>query len=114
VPLPRVAVGQLRCIGPAVRTGGGGGLARRTSTAPTAGAVLVVVVTAITAFAAFVVILGPVAAMGRARLRERRWLGHWGHNIGVERRQGSRRFGTVHVKLLQEQIILNFEKVQKR
>jgi hypothetical protein len=41
-------------------------------------------------------------------------LGRRGRNIGVERRRGSRRSGTVHVKLIQEQIILNFEEVQKR
>jgi hypothetical protein len=85
-----------------------------------AGAVLAVVATAITAIAIFVVILGPVATgaavatIGRARWRGRRWLGRRGCNIGVERRRGSRRSGTVHVKLLQERIILNFEKVWKR
>jgi hypothetical protein len=46
--------------------------------------------------------------------RARRWLGRRGCNVGVERRRGSRRSGTVHVKLLQEQIIPNFEEVQKR
>jgi hypothetical protein len=67
----------------------------------------------------FVVILGPVvtgaaiAAMVQARQRGRRRLGRRGCNVGVERRRGSWRPGTVHVKLLQEQIILNFEKVQK-
>jgi hypothetical protein len=107
VPLPRVAVGQPRCVGPAVGTSGGGGLARRDTMASTVGAVLAVVAVAITAIAVFVVILGPiatdaaVAAMGRARWHERRWLGRRGCNVGVERHRGSRRSGTIHVKLLQ-------------
>jgi hypothetical protein len=54
-----------------------------------------------------------VAAMGRARRRERWWLGCRRCNIGVEQRQGSRRPGTVHVKLLKEQVIMNFEELQK-
>jgi hypothetical protein len=106
VPLARVAIGRPRSIGPAVRTSGGGGLARRATTAPVAGAVLAVVAAAITAIAVFVVILGPVvtgaaiATMGRARQRGRWWLGHRGCNVGVECRRGSRRSGTIHVKLL--------------
>jgi hypothetical protein len=73
VPLPRVAVGRPQCVGPAVRTSWGGGLARRATTTSAAGAVLAIVAAAITAIAVFVVILGPVstsaavAAMGRAR-----------------------------------------------
>jgi hypothetical protein len=120
VPLLRVAVGQPRCVGPAVGTSGGGGLARRATTASAASAVLAVVAAAITAVAVFVVILGSVAtsatvvAMGRVSRRGRWWLGRWGRNVGVERRWGSRRSSTVHVKLLQEQIIPNFEEVQKR
>jgi hypothetical protein len=120
VPLPRVPVGRPRCVGPAVRTSWGGGLARRATTASVVGAILTVVVAAITIIAVFVVILGPVAtgavvvAMGWARWRGRWWLGRRGRNVGVERRRGSRRSGTVHVKLLQEQIIPNFDEVQKR
>jgi hypothetical protein len=119
LPLSRVAVGRPRCVGTAVGTSGGGGLARRATTASAANAVLAVVATAITAIAVFVVVLGPLATgvavviIGRARRRGRRWLGRQGCNIGVERRRGSRRPGTVHVKLLQEQIILNLEEVQK-
>jgi hypothetical protein len=64
VPLPRVAVGQPWCIGPAVRTIGSGGLARRATTTPAAGAVLAVVAIAIIAIAIFVVILGPVPPQG--------------------------------------------------
>jgi hypothetical protein len=81
------------------------------------GVVLAVVAAASTAIAVFVVILGPVAtsaAIGWARRRGRWRLGCRGCNVGVERRWGSRRPGTVHVKLLQEQIILNFEKVRER
>jgi hypothetical protein len=47
---------------------GGGGLARRATTASVAGAVLAVVITVITAIVVFVVIVRPVAtgaAMGR-------------------------------------------------
>jgi hypothetical protein len=101
-----VAVGRPQSLDPAVGTSGGGGLARRATTASAAGAVLAVVVAAITAIAVFVVVLGPVAtgaavaAMGRARRHGRRWLGHLGRNIGVERRWGSRRPDTVHVNLL--------------
>jgi hypothetical protein len=115
VPLPRLVVGQSRCVGPAAGTSGGGGLARRTSV----GSGLAVVAVAITTIAVFVVILGPVAtgaavaAMGRVRRRGRHWLGRRGRNVGVERRRGNRRLGTVHVKLLEEQTILNFEEVQK-
>jgi hypothetical protein len=104
VPLPRVAVGRLRCVVPTVRTSGGGGLARRATTASAAGAILAVVAAAITTIADFVVVLGSVAAVaaiGRARRRGRRWLGCRGCNVGVERRRGSRRPGTVHVNLLQ-------------
>jgi hypothetical protein len=95
-------------------------LARRATTAPAAGVVLAIVATAITTIAIFIVILGPVAtdaaaaAMGWARRCGRRWLGRRGRNIGVERRRGNRKTGTVHVKLLQEQIIPNFEEVRKR
>jgi hypothetical protein len=60
LPLPRVAVGRPRCVGPAVRTNGGGGLARRATTASAAIAVLAVVAAAITAIAVFVVVLVPV------------------------------------------------------
>jgi hypothetical protein len=111
VPLPRVVVGRPRCVGPTVG---------RATTAPAAGAVLVVVAATIIAIAVFVVIHGPVAtgaavaAMGRVRRRERWWLGHRGCNVGVEHYWGCRRFDTVHVKLLQEQIIPNFEEVRKR
>jgi hypothetical protein len=84
----------------------GRGLARRATTASAACVVLTVVATAITAIAVFIVILGlvatgvAVAAMGWARRRGRRWLGRRGCNVGVERRRGSQRPGTVHVKLL--------------
>jgi hypothetical protein len=61
VPLSRVAVGQPRCVGPAVGTNGGSGLARRATTTSVAGVVLVVVATASTAIVIFIVILGPVA-----------------------------------------------------
>jgi hypothetical protein len=53
VPLPRVAIGRPRCVGPAVRTSGGGGLARRATTASAVVAVLAVVAAAITASAVF-------------------------------------------------------------
>jgi hypothetical protein len=82
-------------------------------------AVLTVVAAAITAIVIFVVVLVPVATgavvtvIGRARRRGRRWLGRWGRSVGVERRRGSQRPGTVHVNLLQQHIIPNFEKVQK-
>jgi hypothetical protein len=117
VPLPRVVVGRPRCVGPTVGISGGSGLARRATTAPAVGAVLAVVAATIIAIAVFVVIHGPVAtgvavaAMGRVRHRERWWLGHRGRNVGVEHRWGSRRFDTIHVKLIQEQIIPNFEEV---
>jgi hypothetical protein len=117
VPLPRVVKGRPRCVGPAVGTSGGGGLARRATTASVAGVVFAIVPAAITAIVVFVVILGPVATgatvaiMGRVRRRGRWWLGRRGHNVGVERRRGSRRPDIVHVKLLQEQIIPNFEEV---
>jgi hypothetical protein len=85
----------------------GGGLAKRATTADAAVAVLAVVAAAITAIAVFVVVLVPVvigatvSAIGRVRRRGRRWLGRRGHSVGVERRQGSWRPGTVHVNLLQ-------------
>jgi hypothetical protein len=60
VPLPRVAIGRPRCVGPAVITSGGGGLARR-ATMASAAVVLAVVAAAITAIAVFVVVLVPVA-----------------------------------------------------
>jgi hypothetical protein len=106
VLLPRVAVGRPRCIGLAVGISGGGGLARRATTAPAAGAILAVVAAFITAITVFVVILGPVATgvavatMAWVRRRGRRWLGRRGCNAGVECHRGSRRSGTVHVKLL--------------
>jgi hypothetical protein len=108
VPLPRVAIGRPWCVGPAIEISGGGGLARRVTTASAVDAVLAVVVAAITSIAVFVVILGPVAtgvavvAMGWARRCGRRWIGHWGRNVGVEHHRGSQRPGTVYVKLLQE------------
>jgi hypothetical protein len=107
MPLPRVAIGRPRCVGPAVETGGGGGLARRATTASATIAALAVVAAAITAITVFVVVLVPVAtcaavsAIGQARRRGRRWLGHRGRSIGIECRRGSRRPGTVHVNLLQ-------------
>jgi hypothetical protein len=54
---------------------------------------------------------GAVAAMGRTRDGVKKVALSPGCNVGVERCQGSWRLSTVHVKLLQEQIILNFEKV---
>jgi hypothetical protein len=78
VPLPWVVIGRPLCIGSAVGTSGGGGLARRATTASTISVVLAVVAAAITAIAVFVVILEPVAigaaiaAMGRARQPGRR------------------------------------------
>jgi hypothetical protein len=77
VPLPWVAVGRPRCVGPAIGTSGGGGLARRATIAPAADAVLVIVSAAITVIVVFVVIPGPVAAvasMGWVRRRGRRCL----------------------------------------
>jgi hypothetical protein len=113
------AVHRARCIGPTVGTSGGGGLARRPTTTSAASVVLVVMAVAITAIVVFVAILGSVATgaivatMGQARRRGRRWLGRRGCNVGVEHRRGSWKPGTVYVKLLQEQIIPNFEEVQK-
>jgi hypothetical protein len=104
VPLPRVAVGQPRCVGPTVGTSGGGGLARRATTASATVVVLAVVVTAITTITVFVIVLVPVAtsaAIGQARRRGRRWLSRRGHSVGVERCRGSRRPDTVCVNLLQ-------------
>jgi hypothetical protein len=104
VPLPRVVVGRPWCVGPAVRTSGDGGLARR---ATMTSAAVVVVATTITAIAVFVIVLVPfatgaaVSAIGRARRCGRRRLGRRGRSVGVERRRGSRRPGTVHVNLLQ-------------
>jgi hypothetical protein len=63
VPLPRVAVGRPWCVGPAVGTSGGGGLARRSITTSVASVVLAVVAAAITAIVVFVVILRPIAAV---------------------------------------------------
>jgi hypothetical protein len=106
VPLPWVAVGQPQCVGPVVGTSGGGGLARRATTASAAFAVLSVVAAAITVIAVFVVVLVSFAisvafsAIGRVRRRGRRWLGRRGHSVGVERCRGSRRLGTVHANLL--------------
>jgi hypothetical protein len=120
VPLPRVAIGWAQCVGSTVGTSGGGGLARRATITSTAGAVLAVVPTAITTIVVFVVVLGPVAtgaavaAIGRARQCGRRWLGCQGCNVGVGCRRGSQRPGTIHVKLLEEQIIPNLEEVWKR
>jgi hypothetical protein len=69
-----VAIGRPRYVGPAIRTSGGGALARRATTASGAVTVLAVVATVITAIVVFVVVLVPVAtgadvsAIGRARL----------------------------------------------
>jgi hypothetical protein len=77
VPLPQVAVGQSRCVGPAIGTSGDGGLARRATTTSATVAVLAVVAAAITAIAVFVVVLISVATgaaiftIGRARRRRR-------------------------------------------
>jgi hypothetical protein len=107
VALPRVVVGRPRCVGRAVGTNGGGGLARRASTASAAVAVLAVVAAVITAIVVFVVVLvlvatgAAVSAIGRARRRGRRWLGRRGYRVGVERRRGSRRPDTIYVNLLQ-------------
>jgi hypothetical protein len=107
VPLPRVAVGRPRCVGPVVGTSWGGGLVRRAITAFVTVVVLAVVATAITAIAVFVVVLVPVvisaavSTIGRVRRCGRQWLGCRGRNVGVERRWGSRRPDTVHVNLLQ-------------
>jgi hypothetical protein len=60
VPLQWVAVGRSRCVGLAVGTSGGGGLARRATTVSAAIACLAVVAVAITAIVVFVVILVPV------------------------------------------------------
>jgi hypothetical protein len=97
----------------------GAGLARRAMTASATSDVLVVVAAAMTAIVVFVVVLGSVAtdaavaAIGWVRRRGRWWLGRRGCNVGVEHRRGSRRTGTVHVKLLHDQIIPNHEEVQK-
>jgi hypothetical protein len=105
--LPLVAVGQPRCVGPAVGTSGGSGLSRRATTASAVVAVLVVAAAAITAIVVFVVVLVPVATgaavstIGWVRQRGRRWLDRLGRSVGVEHCQGSRRPGTVHVNLLQ-------------
>jgi hypothetical protein len=107
VPLTRVTVSRPRCVGPAIGTSGGGGLARRATTASTAVAVLAVVTATITAIEVFIVVLVPVATgaaistIGRARRCGRWWLSHRGHSVSVERRRGSRRPGTIHVNLLQ-------------
>jgi hypothetical protein len=107
MPLPRVAVGRSRCIGPAIRTSGGGGLARRATIASVVVAVLVVVAAVIIAITVFVVVLVPIATgaivsvIGQAKQHGRRLLSRWGCSVGVERRRGSRRPDTVHVNLLQ-------------
>jgi hypothetical protein len=91
VPLPRVAVGRPRCVGPTGGTSGAGGLARRATTTTAAVAVLAVAAAASTAIAVFVVVLVPVATgaavstIGWARRRGRRWIGRRGRNVGVER-----------------------------
>jgi hypothetical protein len=91
-------------------------LARRAITAT-----IVVVVTAVVATAmAAVAVLVPVAtvvvvaASGWARRCGGRWLGCRGHSVGVEHRWGSRMTCTIHVDLLQYQVVLNFEKVRER
>jgi hypothetical protein len=66
-----------------------------------------------TAITVFVLVLRPVTAIAWVRQLGRQRLGCRGCNIGVEHRRGSRRPDTVYVNLLQEQIIPNFEKVQK-
>jgi hypothetical protein len=92
-------------MSPCHRNQWGGGLARRATTTSAAIAVLTVVAAAITAIAVFVIVLVPVATgvavstIGRARRRGRWWLGRRGRNVGVERRRGSRKPGTVHVNL---------------
>jgi hypothetical protein len=107
VPLPRVVVGRPWCVGPAVRTSGGGGMAKRATTASATIAVLAVVAAAITAIAVFIVVLVPVATgaavstIERARHRGRWWLGRRGRNVGVERRRSSWRPDAIHVNLLQ-------------
>jgi hypothetical protein len=120
VPLSRVPVGRARGVGPAVRTGGGGrwsgqkshhDLLRRCCSCRC--------VRRHDRYCSFY--CGTWFGCHRrrccrhwvARRHGRRWLGHWGRNIGVERRRGSRMPGTIHVNLLQEQIIANFEEVQK-
>jgi hypothetical protein len=70
VPLPRVAVGRPQCVGPAIKTSGGGGLARRAPTTSTVGAVLAIVAAAITAIVVFVVVLGPVATVATIDRRD--------------------------------------------
>jgi hypothetical protein len=107
VPLPRVAIGRSRCVGPVIRTSGGGGLAKRATMASTVVACLAIVVVVITTIAVFVVILvsvttgAAVSTIRRARRRGRRWLGRRGCSVGVERRRGSWRPSIVHVNLLQ-------------
>jgi hypothetical protein len=93
VPLPRVAIGRLRCVGPTVGTSGGGGLAIRATTASAAVGVLVIVAAATITIAVFIVILVLVAtgvavsAIGRVRRRGKWWLGSRGRSVGVERRR---------------------------
>jgi hypothetical protein len=78
VPLPRVVVGRSRCVGPVIRTSGGGGLAKRAIMASTVVACLVVVVAVITTITVFVVILvsvttgAAVSTIRRARRCGRR------------------------------------------
>jgi hypothetical protein len=114
VPLSRVVVSRPRRVGSAIEASGAGGLARSATTASTVVAVLAVVAAATAAVAVFVVVLFPIAAIGRAGRRGEWWLGHRGRNVGVERHQGSQRTRTIHVDLLQEEIVPNFEKVRKR
>jgi hypothetical protein len=114
-----VAISQPQCVGSTIGASGGGGLARRPIVASIAIVVLAVVATTIAVVVVFVVVFVPVAtvatvvATGRARRCGGWWLGYRGCSIGVEHHRGSRRTHTIHVDLLQEQIILNFEKVRK-
>jgi hypothetical protein len=68
-----VVIGRPQCVGPAVETSEGGGLAKRATMAFTVVVVLADVAAAITAIAVFVVVLVPVAtgaiisAIGQAR-----------------------------------------------
>jgi hypothetical protein len=104
VPLPRVVVSRPWCAGSVVRGSGDGGLARRAITAATAVVVPAVVAATMTAIVVLVVVLVPmatVATAGWARRRGGWWPGCRGHNVGVERRWGSRSIYTIHVDLLQ-------------
>jgi hypothetical protein len=105
--LPWVVIGRPWCIGPAVKTSGGRGLARRATTTSVTIAILVVVAATITVIMVFVVVLVLIATsvmvstIGCTRQLGRWWLGCRGCSVGVEHRRGSRRPGTVHVNLLQ-------------